>query len=78
MIEAELRGEYDASRRKDALVVADAETGQRIALFLSDRRKSDVVSVSVDLPNCSGSRCYSIPFAWLLDHLRTLEPSHAP
>lgn len=74
MIEAELRGEYDLSSYKDALVVSD-ESGQRIALFLDARRGDrDIVSVAVDMPNCAGTRCYAIDFNRLMDHLRKLEP----
>lgn len=74
MIEAELRGDYDFSRYKDALVASD-ESGQRIALFLDARRGDrDIISVAVDMPNSSGSRCYAIDFEWLINHLRKLEP----
>lgn len=75
MIEAEFRGDYDFGIYKDALVVSD-DSGQRIALFLDARRGDrDIVSVAVDMPNSSGTRCYAIDFAWLLDHLRTLDPT---
>ncbi len=75
MIKAEQRGEYDFGRHKDALVVSD-EFDQRIAIFLDPRRNGrDIVNVAVDLPNSAGSRCYAIDFAWLLDHLRTLDPT---
>lgn len=74
MIEAELRGDYDFSSYKDALVVTD-DSGQRIALFLDARRGDrDIISVAVDLPNSAGTRCYAIDFRWLISHLRKLEP----
>ena len=74
MIEAELRGEYDLSSYKDALVVSD-DNGQRIALFLDARRgERDIISVAVALPNCTGTRCYAIDFKWFINHLLKLEP----
>jgi Fe-S cluster assembly iron-binding protein IscA len=77
MLKAEIRGEYDFSRAKDALVVSN-ELNQRVALFLDENRKGDVIRVAVDLPNCSGTRAYAINFDWLMDHLRHLEPERAP
>ncbi|MDE2470392.1 MAG: hypothetical protein KGL35_17015 [Bradyrhizobium sp.] len=76
MIRAEARGQYDFSREKDALVVSN-ETGLRVALFLDGRRKRDVISVSVDLPDSKGTRCYAVDFDWLVDHLCSLEPNNA-
>lgn len=75
MISAELRGPYDFGKSNDALVVLDQE-GQRIALFLdqSHGRPKNLVSVSVSLPGGKGTRCYSVDFDWLLDHLLKLEP----
>jgi hypothetical protein len=68
MLIAERRGEYDSSRAKDALVVTDAETDTRAALFL-DEDKS-LISIAVDMPNKSGALCYSVPFHVLVDVLR--------
>lgn len=68
MLITERRGEYDNSRTKDALIVTDADTGTRVAMFL-DERKS-LISIAVDLPNKSGSLCYSVPFDVLVDVLR--------
>jgi hypothetical protein len=74
MIKAESRGDYDFARENDALIVSD-ESGQRIALFLDERRGDrDVIRVAVDMPNSSGTRCYAIDFKWLINHLRKLEP----
>ena len=69
MLIAERRGEYDTSRTKDALTVTDADTGTRAAMFL-DEGKS-LISIAVDMPNKSGSLCYSVPFDVLVDALRT-------
>lgn len=74
MLKAERRGEYDISRNKDALVVCDGADG-RIALFLDDRMRRDMVNIAVSLPNCTGTRTYAVGFNWLLEHLRTLKPT---
>jgi hypothetical protein len=68
MLIAERRGEYDSSRTKDSLVVTDADTDTRAALFL-DEDKS-LISIAVDMPNKSGTLCYSVPFHVLVDVLR--------
>ena len=73
MLKAERRGEYDISRNKDALVVCDDE-GRRVALFVDDRMRRDMVNIAVDLPDNAGTRTYAVGFDWLLNHLRTLEP----
>ena len=75
MLQIERRGDYDKCDKKDALVVA-SESGERIAIFV-DRYRPHKVQVAVDLPSSSGTRCYAIDFAWLLDHLRHLEPNAA-
>lgn len=68
MLIAERRGEYDNSRTKDALIVIDVDTDTRAAIFL-DEGKS-LISISVDMPNKSGSLCYSVQFDVLVDVLR--------
>lgn len=68
MLIAERRGEYDNSRKKDALVVIDPATATRAAIFLSE--DASLVSVAVDMPNKSGVLCYSVPFDVLVDVLR--------
>jgi hypothetical protein len=74
MIKAESRGDYDFARKNDALIVSD-ESGQRIALFVDDRRAElDIIGVAVDMPGGVVTRCYTIDFKWLINHLRKLEP----
>lgn len=68
MLIAERRGEYDSGHLKDALIVTDADTDTRAALFL-DEGKS-LISVAVDMPNKSGTLCYSVPLDVLVDVLR--------
>jgi hypothetical protein len=68
MLIAERRGEYDNSRAKDALIVTDADTDTRAALFLDEGK--NLISIAVDLPNKSGTLCYSVPFDVLVDVLR--------
>ncbi len=72
-IKIEPRGKYDKDNGKDALVVFDP-AGQRIALFIDPRRKRDEICIAVSLPDSKGTRCYAVGFAWMLDHLRNLEP----
>lgn len=68
MLISERRGEYDDSRKKDALVVIDPETSIRAAIFLNE--DSSLISVAVDLPNKSGTMTYAVPFDVLVDVLR--------
>lgn len=73
MLKPERRGEYDFSHTKDALVVRD-DSGTRLALFLSVHAENHVC-VAVDLPDHHGVRTYAIDYQWLIEHLRTLEPT---
>ena len=68
MLIAELRGEYDSSRRKDSLVVTDMSRDVRAAIFINEGE--DSISVAVDMPNKSGVLTYGVPFDVFLDALR--------
>lgn len=57
MIRAEVRGEYDCSRTKDALILVD-DLGYRTAIFLSDDSKR--INVAIDMPHKCGTNCFSL------------------
>lgn len=78
MIKARTRGEHDLSRYMDALSISDETGVNYIDIFFDRRRKDDLINISVSLPEFSGTRCYSVNFDWLVDHLRTLEPMRDP
>jgi hypothetical protein len=57
MFRAEIRGEYDCSRTKDALILVD-DLGYRTAVFLSEDGKS--INIAIDLPHKCGTKCFSL------------------
>ncbi len=63
----ERRGDYDISRLQDALIVRDADTGVRAAMFLDEG--SSAISIAVDT-SIGSARCYSVPFDVLVKILR--------